>query len=365
MNPETTAALAALDSAVGALGQAVVALRAALDVDDPQPPAVVLRVVETTSSSITVEWSTSGPDPDGWTIGRDGVDTLGTGGWATRVTGSARTFTFSSLRSSTEYTVTLVRHALPGLSSEPVSMKATTKAGGTSATGDTAAERYGWGKPHPISDEFDYAGPPDPTRWILPGAGGWDGHNGNGRRMPDNVFVRDGIMTLRGDANGHTGWVRQRLATRHGRWEIRSRSRNTGGTGGLYHPLHLIWPSSERWPADGEYDWIEYTDPDARDAQAFLHYPHDRLPVQQIHQVKAGVDMTRWHNFAFEWTDQHLAGWIDGAEWYRVSGGAASGRRRIQDMPSGALTVQLDNFTGDGGLRPAVFEIDWVRFYPL
>jgi hypothetical protein len=32
-------------------------------------------------------------------------------------------------------------------------------------------------------------------------------------------------------------------------------------------------------------------------------------------------------------------------------------------MPSGHLNIQLDNFTGAGGLRPAVFEVDWVRVY--
>lgn len=227
-----------------------------------------------------------------------------------------------------------------------------------------AAVRYNWGTPHAVSDEFGYTGAPDPAKWQLPGAGGWDGHSGNGRRMPGNVFVANGVMTLRGDANGDTGWVRQKLAPRSGRWEIRSRSRNTGTSGGLYHPLHLIWPASERWPADGEYDFMEYFDPSGTKVGGFLHYPHPNMPVQQESWSKT-LDVTQWHNYGFEWTASGLKGFIDGVQVFSFSGGATASRRNIQDMPSGALTHQLDNFTGDGGLRPAVLEIEFSRFYPV
>lgn len=231
--------------------------------------------------------------------------------------------------------------------------------------GDTAAERFGWGTPHPISDEFDYTGPPDPEKWRNAPESGMPGHNGNGRRIAYCTTVDNGLMVLHGYPNGDTGWVRQKLPTRYGRWEIRSRSRNIGSSGHLYHVLHLIWPTSERWPQDGEYDWVEYFDPDTSTLSAFLHYPHPNLPVQQEYAEKPGVDMTQWHNLGFEWAPTHLKGFVDGEEWFHFAGGAGpAGRRDIQDMPEGYLTIQLDNFHG-AGMREAVFEIDWVRFYTL
>ncbi|GAA2682915.1 MULTISPECIES: glycoside hydrolase family 16 protein [Actinosynnema] len=234
-----------------------------------------------------------------------------------------------------------------------------------------AAVRHGWGSPLPSSDEFGGAGPVDPAKWSTPSgsvggtAGCWEGHNGNGRRCAKNAVVADGIMRMTGEANGDTGWLKHRLDRQHGRWEIRSRSRSTGTSGGRYHPLHLIWPTSERWPQDGEYDWVEYTDPDAQCLSAFLHYPHpSNVGVQQEHRELCPVDMRQWHNFAFEWTASALVGYVDGVEWFRVSGGGGpNGRRDVQSMPSGHLNIQLDNFTGDGGLRAAVFEVDWVRVY--
>lgn len=233
-----------------------------------------------------------------------------------------------------------------------------------------AAVRYDWGTPHPISDEFDYTGPVDPERWAVPSGdvggteGCWAGHANNGRRCAKNSAVADGILTMTGEANGDTGWLRQRLETQYGRWEIRSRSRNTGDSGETYHPLHLIWPTAGNRLENGEYDWVEYSNPDAQCLTSFMHYPQSPTDEKERTDL-CPVDMTEWHNFAFEWTPEALVGYVDGEEWFRYSDGANEDRGNIQDMPSGHLNIQLDNFTGESGLRPAVFEVDWVRFYEL
>jgi hypothetical protein len=231
-------------------------------------------------------------------------------------------------------------------------------------TGATASARHSWGEPTWL-DKFD--GPRlDPAKWSLPGAGGWPGHSGNGRRMPGNVFVRDGSMVLRGDANGNTGWVRQQVKTRYGRWEYRLSSRNTGSAGALLHCLAIVWPTSEQWPRDGELDVLETTDPNARKASAWLHYPHPNMPVQQEGPFDKACDMTVPHWFSVEWTSAGIKAWIDGEPWYSAAGGAGpGGRRNIQDMPEGAFGFQLDNFTGSSGLRPAEMVIDEVRFWKI
>ncbi|MFE0802668.1 chondroitinase-B domain-containing protein [Streptomyces sp. NPDC058834] len=233
-----------------------------------------------------------------------------------------------------------------------------------------AAERYGWGTPLPISDEFDHAGAVDPGKWAVPTGevggtqGCWEGHDGNGRRCAKNSTVADGMLTMRGEANGDTGWLRQQRDAQYGRWEIRSRSRNTGPAGGLYHVLHLIWPTAGNRLENGEYDWVETSDPESQCLTAFLHYPKSPTDKKERRDV-CPVDMTQWHNFAFEWTPDALVGYVDGVEWFRESGGADADRGDIQTMPSGHLNIQLDNFTGDSGLRPAVLEVDWVRTYDI
>jgi hypothetical protein len=133
-----------------------------------------------------------------------------------------------------------------------------------------------------------------------------------------------------------------------------------------YHPVAIVWPTSDKWPDDGEYDFMENGQPGAAQAEAYLHYPHSSsVSVQQEHATKAGVDLSQWHNFAFEWTSTGIKGYIDGVLWFSYAGGAITGtRKNIQDMPSGHLTLQLDAFAASG-LTPATMEIDWVRVYSL
>jgi hypothetical protein len=116
---------------------------------------------------------------------------------------------------------------------------------------------------------------------------------------------------------------------------------------------------------------MEYSDPDTRKPGGFLHYPHDPgIPVQQEQWKKDGIDVTEWHNWAFEWTAAGLKVWVDGVEVFAKAGGAKTveGKRRknIQDMPKGRLTHQLDMFKSNGTtMRPAKMEIAWVRFYDV
>ncbi|WP_197519789.1 family 16 glycosylhydrolase [Pseudonocardia sp. HH130630-07] len=230
----------------------------------------------------------------------------------------------------------------------------------------TAAERFGWGTPLPASDEFDYTGPPDPERWNTAGEC-WPGHAGNGGRCASRSTVKDGKLVQAGLENGDSAWLASRFDQQYGRWEARVRSEGTGPDNGRqYHPLLIIWPQSDRWPDDGEYDFLENGAPGEQCAEAFIHYPHGRGAIQQefVRESDCGAPLSEWHNVAVEWTPDHIAGFIDGEEWFRFSGGAKGNRRAIQDMPSGHLTIQLDNFFG-GDMQPAEYEIDWVRIYSL
>jgi len=245
----------------------------------------------------------------------------------------------------------------------------------SAAEPDTAAERYGWGEPVAAgSDEFDYGSEaepavPDREKWSI--AGGdvdqcWPGHAGNGQRCDKNTRVVGGVLRQTGEANGDSGWLASEFGQQYGRWEARVRSQATGEDNGRqYHPLLILWPDSDQWPEDGEYDYLENGAPGEDCAEAFIHYPHDAdAPVQQEHAEKCGVDLSQWHNIAVEWTPDHVKGFVDGEEWFSYSGGANDVRECIQCAPSMHQTIQLDNFYGDD-LQSAVYEVDWARVYTL
>ncbi|MDQ4117170.1 MAG: family 16 glycosylhydrolase [Actinomycetota bacterium] len=250
---------------------------------------------------------------------------------------------------------------------EPDPKAADPKAADPKAAAPTAAERYGWGTPLPGSDEFDYTGRPDPAKWNVAGEC-WAGHAGNGGRCAGRSTVDGSKLVQTGLANGNSAWLASKVDQRYGRWEARVRSKATGPDNGRqYHPLLIVWPTSNRWPQDGEYDFLENGAPGQDCAEAFIHYPHDAgVAVQQefVKEKDCGAPLSEWHTVAFEWTPDHVRGYIDGAKWFDLFGGATGIRKKIQGMPSGHLTIQLDNFFG-GNMQPATYEVDWVRIYAL
>lgn len=243
---------------------------------------------------------------------------------------------------------------------------------GHAAPSDSAAERHGWGTPIAAgSDEFNYGSAsepavPDRNKWWIAGrdvGACWPGHDGNGRRCDKNTRVYGGVLRQVGEANGDSGWIASRFGQRYGRWESRVRSLPTSPSNGRpYHPVLILWPDSNHWPHDGEYDYLENLAPGEDCAEARIHYPGS--PAQFEFAQKCGVDLSQWHNIAIEWTPDHVKGFIDGEEWFSFSGGANSTRNVIQSAPSMHQTIQLDNFYG-GSMQTAIFEVDWTRAYSL
>ena len=348
--------------------------------EEPPPPAdpnegLPAATVNTGAQDgkVRVFWTTARTDITGWYISRNGTDTNGYGTWGTELPRSTTDVTFNLLRNGTEYTFTLVAHTANG-NLPAVSAKATPSGPVTQppvtdpppATGTaTAAERFGWGnKIATASDEFNYTGAPNSAVWHQAGQC-WPGHAGNGGRCASNSKVDGSKLIQTGEANGDSGWLAARQGQKYGRWEARVRTEALAANNGRqYHPLLIVWPDSDRWPNDGEYDFFENTAPEQKHVGAFIHYPHPNMPVQQEYAQKNGVDTSEWHNIAFEWTPDHVKGFIDGQEWFSYSGGANGSRSNIQDMPSGHLTIQLDNFYGSN-MQAAKYEVDWVRTYAL
>jgi len=207
-----------------------------------------------------------------------------------------------------------------------------------------------------MSDEFNYTGQPDPTKWS---AYNGPGHDGNGRRVASANQVQNGALVQTGTSNGDSAGLAARKGQKYGRWEARARSYalSTSNSSRSYHPLLILWPDSDKWPAGAEYDYLETSKPGQDCAEAFLHYPNHQ-PKRQEYAKKCGVDLSKWHNFAIEWKPNLLVGYIDGQEWFRFTGQVANAPGPMHQ------TIQLDNFFG-GSMQPAKFEVDWVRAYAV
>ncbi|MHA7239480.1 glycoside hydrolase family 16 protein [Arthrobacter sp. TMS1-12-1] len=209
----------------------------------------------------------------------------------------------------------------------------------------TAAAAQGWG-PVVAGDEFDYTGAPDAGKWDVYDS---PGHAGHGIRSPRQVTVDGTAAVLSGTADGTTAGMSAKFARqKYGRWEIRA----AGSGDDEYHMVSILWPDSGNWPCDGEVNFAETTG-DWNVIKFFLHYSCADSQVS----VSRALDVSRFHNYAVDWSPAGVVGYVDGVKWFEDATPAR--------QPPGPMhqTLQLDWFPDSTADGTAEMRVDWVRVY--
>jgi hypothetical protein len=173
------------------------------------------------------------------------------------------------------------------------------------------------------------------------------GHDGDGRRTPDAISVRNGVAVIRGDAEGNTGGMSWRDERKTGRWEMRAKFPKGDAQ---YHPVLLLWPE-DGGSDDGEVDFAETTS--ASDSVSF--FLHHGSGDQKF--AKKKIDLTQWHNYAVEVTSDRVTGYIDGQKWFESTD--------RDTLPRGPVhpVIQLDWFPKGDSPEPSELLVDWMRIY--
>jgi hypothetical protein len=212
---------------------------------------------------------------------------------------------------------------------------------------NTAAETFGWQAPIRADDFSD---PSSLAGWKIYNG---PGHKRNGRRTPQAVDVSDGLLTITGDAEGNSGGMAWNPGQLYGRWEVCMKSSPASPN---YHSVVLLWPDSENWPLDGEIDFMEIFDPTRQVVTTSVLHSNPHIPPDDNYHAKVAIDATQWHAWAVEWTPDHVAGYVDGVQWFEV----------IDHIPRNPmhLCIQLDNFGGDVGAGGQQ-SVDWARQYTV
>jgi beta-glucanase (GH16 family) len=210
----------------------------------------------------------------------------------------------------------------------------------------SAAAKFGWGKPNRVDD---FSGGLDKSWGVYNGPG----HGGKGRRTPDAVSVENGVLTITGDPQGNTAGMAWGDGQKYGRWEGRVKA-PVGDRS--YNALLLLWPDAENWPVGGEVDFMEMSDHTRQTTDMFLHYGSSN---SQLHG-EVTIDATEWHNWAVEWTPDHITAFVDGKQWFHTE--------KKEALPPGPmhLCIQLDWFPKSGAaVQTSHMYVDWVRQYSL
>jgi hypothetical protein len=173
-----------------------------------------------------------------------------------------------------------------------------------------------------------------------------EGHAGNGRRTPDALSVENGMLVIRGDSEGNTGGMSWQEDQRFGRWEMRARYPKGDDQ---YHPVLILWRESGG-KENGEVDFAETTSASNK-VSFFLHYGSEQ---EYAHK---NLDITQWHNYAVEWVDGRITGYVDGQKWFESTA--------EETLPPGKMhpTIQLDYFPEGGSPQPTEMHVDYMRIY--
>jgi beta-glucanase (GH16 family) len=220
-------------------------------------------------------------------------------------------------------------------------------------------------------------------------------------REPENVFVKDGLLTIRAvkESLHGCGYTSARLKTRkrdgtplfaklYGKFEFRAK---VPWGKGLWPALWLL-PLEDKyggWAASGEIDVMEIVGEKPHEVLNSIHfgsvYPKRSL-ITYVHALPGGSMVSDWHVYTVEWEPGEIRFYVDGVHtctydhWWSCSKteeGAGIEARRASDInPWPApfdqpfylvMNVAVGgNFPGAPNAEtrfPAELVVDYVRVY--
>ncbi|MEO6721066.1 MAG: glycoside hydrolase family 16 protein [Ferruginibacter sp.] len=231
------------------------------------------------------------------------------------------------------------------------------------------------------SEEFNYDGLPDSTKWSYDvGGHGW-GNNEleyytNGSL--DNATVSDGTLKIKvvREKKGDREYTSTRMHTKgkadftYGKIEIKAKLPSGRG----------IWPAiwmlgsnigTVDWPDCGEIDIMEHVGFDKDTIVGTVHtksYNHVK-GTQKGKKVFIKDPYNTYHLYAIEWTPEGMGFLLDNVMYYHI----ANEHKTVAEWPFDSpfyllLNVAVGgNWGGQKGVDPTIFpaamEIDYVRVY--
>ena len=233
------------------------------------------------------------------------------------------------------------------------------------------------------SDEFDYTGLPDTTKWSYDvGGHGW----GNQElqyytyRRLDNARVEEGKLIIEARKETYQGknYTSARLVTKnqgdwlYGKIEVSARLPKGRGTWPAIWMLPTDWEYGD-WPSSGEIDIMEHVGYDEGVVHGTVHteaFNHS-LGTHKGDTVNLPDATTAFHKYAIEWTPYEIYFLADSTKYFTFIKYDADYKKwpfdkRFHLILNIAVGGSWGGVQGvDENAFPATMEIDFVRVYQL
>lgn len=226
------------------------------------------------------------------------------------------------------------------------------------------------------SDEFNYKGYPDSTKWVITQLKQPD-HDAYYVKKKRNCYVKGGCLnlTLRKTPNGkykyESGrvYTRKGIGFRYGKLVIRAKCSTVHGA---WEALWLRPVDGIKAPCKGEIDLMEYFGGwSGKQFQINFHLWGEFNNKKNNHAQYPKfppIDISKWHIYTMERFPNHIRCFVDGHLYYDIKKGD------IPAWPFNDMDYMLTLAFGygykeakvrDDNKLPQTLKIDYVRFYKL
>lgn len=229
------------------------------------------------------------------------------------------------------------------------------------------------------SDEFNYEGLPDSSKWEFEeGGDGFGNHELQyyTKNRLKNARVEKGNLIIEAhkekwDKNEYTSAKLQTKATQtwtYGRIEVRAKLPKGRGT------WPAIWMMSEKmksWPRDGEIDIMEHVGYNPGFIHSSVHtqkYNHV-INTQKTDTLYVKSAMDKFHVYTLDWTPEKVDVYVDDTKFYTYKNEEKTYEAWPLDQPFYLILNQAvgGDWGGkegvDSSIYPQKFYIDYVRVY--
>ena len=233
------------------------------------------------------------------------------------------------------------------------------------------------------SDEFDYTGLPDSTKWTYDTEGNADGWGNREaqyytKAKKENAWVENGVLTITAlkEQFGGKEYTSARLNSKanwlHGRIEVNAKLPKGRGTWSAIWMMPKDWTYNDgNWPNIGEIDIMEHVGHNLGTIHASAHSKDYQWQknTQQTSTIKiAGVD-EKFHSYILEWTPELMKAYVDDQLYFEYKNEGLGVDKWPYEKPFYLiLNVAVGGAWGsiqgiDADAFPQTMEVDYVRIY--
>ncbi|RZL98636.1 MAG: glycoside hydrolase family 16 protein, partial [Pedobacter sp.] len=171
------------------------------------------------------------------------------------------------------------------------------------------------------SDEFDYTGLPQTTKWGYDvGGSGWGNNEKQYYTSNNNATVANGMLTITAKKEDYVGMkyssarmvTKNKLDALYGRFEIKAKLPSGKGTWPAIWMLPTDYTYGD-WPKSGEIDIMEHVGYDQNNVHFSTHTEayYFKINTQKTSTKVIPTASTEFHIYRVDWTPYAIRGYYD------------------------------------------------------